>query len=207
MTYKATVIVVDCPWSFNDKLLQSNVARGAESNYPILTIEELKKLPIADISDPSGALLALWCPSSLLPNGLQLMDAWQFNFKQTLIWVKVKKNIAKVDNINNTLAFGMGRIFRQTHELCLIGTNNNGIYRKLKNRSQRSVLFSQNEKHSKKPEELQNRLEIMFPDAIKCELFARRERNGWLCLGNEVGQKEDIRTSLQKLINNQPIVC
>ena len=43
-----------------------------------------------------------------------------------------------------------------------------------------------NEKHSKKPEDLQESLELMFPSYTdRLELFARRERPGWTCVGNE----------------------
>jgi N6-adenosine-specific RNA methylase IME4 len=108
-------------------------------------------------------------------------------------------HIIKDANINAVLAFGMGRLFRQTHELCLIGTSNNQIYKKLANKSQRSVSFGENLKHSAKPEHLQDSLEIMFPQARKLELFARRLRPGWTCLGNEVCGGEDIRDSLAKL--------
>jgi N6-adenosine-specific RNA methylase IME4 len=99
----------------------------------------------------------------------------------------------------NTLAFGMGRLFRQTHEICLIGISSNKIYKQLNNKSQRSVSFGENLKHSAKPEHLQNSLEIMFPTAHKLELFARRIRPGWTCLGNEICNGEDIRVSLSKL--------
>lgn len=103
-------------------------------------------------------------------------------------------------DLNKILSFGMGRLFRQTHEICLIGTNNNKIYKQLKNKSQRSVCFAPNLKHSAKPEDLQDSLEIMFPGAEKLEMFARRERPDWTCLGNEVCNGEDIRDSLAKLI-------
>ena len=103
-------------------------------------------------------------------------------------------------DLNDILAFGMGRLFRQTHEICLIGTNNNKIYKILENKSQRSVSFGENLKHSAKPEHLQDSLEIMFPSAKKIELFARRLRPGWECLGNEVCNGEDIYDSLAKLI-------
>lgn len=96
------------------------------------------------------------------------------------------------------LSFGMGHIFRQTHEICLIGTNGK-ILSQLENRSQRSVCFAENLKHSAKPEILQDSLEIMFPKAQKLELFARRIRPGWTCLGNEVCNGEDINVSLSKL--------
>lgn len=210
-----------------------DVARGASSNYNTLTTEEIKALPIKDLADPKGAILAIWVPSSMLQDGLDVMKAWGFNHKQTYIWVKIKKNpfssfiksfknIFKSNfkdkifsislfrdildniisiNLNTSLAFGMGRLFRQTHEVCLIGVNNKGIYKQLMNKSQRSVSLEQNLKHSAKPENLQDSLEIMFPNSNKLELFARRLRINWKCLGNEVCNGEDIRVSLSKLMD------
>lgn len=107
-------------------------------------------------------------------------------------------------SLNDCLSFFMGRLFRQTHELCLIGTNNNKIYKKLKNKSQRSVSFGENLKHSAKPEHLQDSLDIMFPDNQfkKIELFARRHRPGWVCAGNEAPATygQDIRVSISNLL-------
>lgn len=102
--------------------------------------------------------------------------------------------------VSDTLSFYMGRLFRQTHEICLIGTNNNKIYKKLANKSQRSVSFAENLKHSAKPNHLQESLEIMFPNTKRLELFARRHRATWTCLGNEICNGEDIMVSLKKLI-------
>lgn len=121
-------------------------------------------------------------------------------------YVRIVKSIAgSVKNVGadlrKTLAFGMGRLFRQTHEICLVGTSKNSIYNQLSDKSQRSVCFGENLRHSSKPEELQNSLEIMFPKANYIELFARRIRPGWTCLGNEVCNGEDIKISLNKLIN------
>lgn len=214
---------------FFDGLKMSDVARGAQSNYDTMSITDIKQLPVKDLAAPDGAILALWVPSSLLQEGLDVMREWGFNHKQTYIWVKVKKDPLQdlIKNLKNkrikdslketsykllpnmiknfgqslfsTLAFGMGRLFRQTHEICLIGTSNNKIYKKLANKSQRSVSFSENLKHSAKPEHLQDSLEIMFPGANFLELFARRKRKGWECLGNEVCSGEDIRVSISKL--------
>jgi N6-adenosine-specific RNA methylase IME4 len=33
---------------------------------------------------------------------------------------------------------------------------------------------------------LQKRLELMFPNANRCELFARRALPGWSCLGDGI---------------------
>jgi N6-adenosine-specific RNA methylase IME4 len=226
------VIVADPPWSFKDSLKMSDVARGAAANYKVMTISDIKQLPIKDYADPAGAILALWVPSSLLQEGLDTMKDWGFKHKQTYIWVKTKKEPFKeiwkdmkdltrksmdwklwflpsetlaiaykniLPSLHKTLSFGMGRLFRQTHEICLIGTNNNKIYKHLNNKSQRSVSFGENLRHSAKPEHLQDSLEIMFPKSKKLELFARRHRKGWECLGNEICNGEDITVSLTKL--------
>lgn len=227
MSNKFKIIVADPPWSFIDSLKMSDVKRGATSNYNTMTIKQIKELPVKNIADPSGALLALWVPSSFLQEGLDVMKAWGFHHKQTYVWVKNKKEPFKLSakfvmkkisenfsksvlfdellkfKLSNLLSFGMGRLFRQTHEICLIGINNNKIYKSLANKSQRSVSFGVNLKHSAKPESLQDALDIMFPeiDNKKIELFARRQRNGWLCIGNEAPQTigEDITLSLDKL--------
>jgi N6-adenosine-specific RNA methylase IME4 len=99
--------------------------------------------------------------------------------------------------ISNVLSFFMGRLFRQTHEICLIGTRGK-ILKQLANKSQRSVSFGENLRHSAKPDDLQDSLEIMFPKARKLELFARRLRSGWTCLGNEIDGK-DIYDALAEL--------
>jgi N6-adenosine-specific RNA methylase IME4 len=118
----------------------------------------------------------------------------------------VQSIAASVDNINfnskdTILSFGMGRLFRQTHELALIGIRGN-VYKYLRNKSQRSVSFDTVHKHSEKPEFLQNSLDVMFPDDMKrLEIFARRDRVNWTCVGLECPSTlgEDIRTSLTRL--------
>lgn len=230
---KFSVIVCDPPWSFKDSLSMSSTKRGAKANYKgVLNQSEIKSLPVQQLADPAGCVLALWVPSSLLQEGLDVMKAWGFKQTQTYIWVKTKKYPLKqyskdvfklnqlskitiktalrnlVDYVKNIqlseqmLAFYMGRLFRQTHEICLIGINNSKIYKLLKNKSQRSVSFAQNLKHSAKPDLLQDSLELMFPHGDKLEMFGRRLKTGWLVLGNESPSSygEDIRDSLNKLI-------
>jgi N6-adenosine-specific RNA methylase IME4 len=238
-------IVCDPPWGFSDSLSMSDVKRGAAANYPTMKLPHIQALPVQDVADPDGCLLALWVPSSMLQDGLDTMKLWGFEQKQTYIWCKTIKNpwkdidhwikvhwanqwknnpfksikdiklvselcamvlAAKVP-LTSLLSFGLGRIFRQSHEICLIGINNTKIYQRLANKSQRSVSFAPNLKHSSKPECLQDSLELMFPDQPdhpinRLELFARRERPGWTCLGNEcpATMGQDIRDSMAQLI-------
>lgn len=133
-----------------------------------------------------------------------LKKAWEYeDFSVTDYSDYVRNALSGMDawDLNEILAFGMGRLFRQTHEVCLLGVRGK-IYDKLMNKSQRSVHFDINQKHSAKPEILQDRLEIMFPNTAKLEMFARRDKNNWMCVGNECPSSinEDIRDSIDRLI-------
>lgn len=50
-----------------------------------------------------------------------------------------------------------------------------------------TVLREPSTKHSQKPICAYDMLETMFPSSRKIEMFARNERYGWDCWGNEVG--------------------
>lgn len=207
---KYDVICADPPWSFGDQLrrMKAPTKRSARSQYETMSAAEIAALDVRALANPEHCVLAMWVPSTLLPDGLMVMSAWGFTFKGTFVWAKTKKNLeekirkdmaqGKRIDLNDMLAFGMGRLFRQTHEIGLIGTMGK-VYDDLDNHSQRSVMFDINKGHSTKPELLQDRLDIMFPKARKLELFARRCRPTWATIGNAVTGK-DIRESIQGLI-------
>ena len=194
---KAQCIIADPPWGFDDglKAMKRKVRRSAVSQYRTMTPSQVALLPVKSIVDPAGCVLALWVPGSMLEDGLNVMKAWGFSLKQTWIWVKLKKNYAKETDWNNSTRVGMGRLFRQSHELALIGTSGKSVYPLLRNKSQRSVSFDLNEGHSIKPSTLHSRLELMFPSANKVEFFARRRRPGWICLGDGIDGR-DITTAI-----------
>lgn len=214
------VIVADPPWKFGDGLraMRSRTRRSAESQYRVMDAFHVMALGhwVRKLSDPSACVLALWVPSTMLSDGLQVVEDWGFSFKQTFVWAKVSKDPLgmdrgfsaqsgvptneQIDLMNDSLRMGMGRLFRQSHEVCLIGTRGKEVYRNLSNRSQMSVAFDLNVGHSTKTELLQHRLELMFPSADKLELFARRQRTGWTCLGDAV-DGTDIVGSLERLCN------
>ncbi len=218
------LIVADPPWSFSDHLTMSNTKRGSDAQYNTLTIESLKKIPVHNIT-ANNSVLCLWVVGSQLQAGLDVMQAWGFKQKQVWVWVKTKQApinfiIDKLDvlivksikfikketvlkvNLNDILDFKMGRLFRQTHEICLVGLKGDDVYKELlESKSQRSVGISPSLKHSAKTELLQDKLDIMFPNAIKLELFGRRSRVGWSVVGLEAPStpNEDIVTSINRL--------
>lgn len=201
---KFNVILADPAWGFSDglKKMKRKTKRSAQSQYKTMSLEEIKALPVADLADPAGCVLALWVPSSMLHAGLEVMKAWGFNFKQTFVWVKLKKKHKSEADWNNSLRVGMGRLFRQSHEIVLLGTSGKSIYKMLQNRSQKSVMFDMNVVHSRKPDLLHDRFDLMFPNTNKVELYGRRTRQGWVVLGDQIDGVE-LQESIPALASFQ----
>ena len=216
------IICADPPWSFSDTLSMSQIKRGAGANYNLMSTNDIVNISIHNVI-AKDAILALWVPSSLLIDGLRVMQAWGFTQKQMWIWVKIKNNpLEKIINIlkkskkiydcisqytqtywfDDLLSFGMGRIGRNVHEVVLIGTKGY-ILNRVKNKSERTVFFDKITKHSAKPDLLQDKLDRIFPDADlnRLELFGRRLKNNWTVIGNQSPSSlgEDINYSLKRI--------
>jgi hypothetical protein len=89
-------------------------ARSADDNYNTLTLGDIVALPVADVADHDGCMLALWTPSCMLVDGLMVLNSWGFTFKGTYVWTKMRRDMQQP-------AIGMGHLFRQSHELALLG--------------------------------------------------------------------------------------
>lgn len=198
------VITCDPPWGFSDNLKamkRRTTRRSAAANYAVMTPVQIAAIPVADVVNPSGCLLALWVPGSMLQCGLDVMKAWGFSHKQTFVWIKLQKQFRKKVDWNESTRVGLGRLFRQSHEIALIGTSGKSIYPLLQDRSQRSVAFDLNVGHSIKPPTLQDRLDLMFPTANRLEMFARRARPDWTCIGDAI-DGVDIVAAINGLSTN-----
>lgn len=190
------VIAADPAWSFGDRLTMSDVKRGAASQYPVLDADAIRDLPVRALAAPDAVLL-LWVPASLLHTGMSVMDAWGFRQTQVVVWYKA-------DPRNDRIAFGMGRLFRSTKELALVGVRGSP-YRSVADRAVRDVFVHPRLPHSQKPEAVQDALDRMFPTAHRLELFARRARPGWECVGldapDTAGQDiRDVLPSMARLV-------
>lgn len=147
-----------------------------ENQYPTMTTDEICALPVEDICD-KDAMLFLWVPSSLLRDGLDVMNAWGFEYLTQAVWHK-----------KGGKAPFMGGIFQQAHETLLVGKRGNGLPAPDPKNKISSVIEAPRGKHSQKPDQMYGLFEKMYP-AFKnnfVELFARNKRDGWACWGNEV---------------------
>ena len=174
-TKKYKTILADPPWKYG-----KGFGYGAGEYYPLMELEDIKKLTINDISE-ENAHLYLWCPNSLIPEALEVMQSWGFKFKTIITWVK------------NRSIFGY--YFKGQSEQLLFGVKG-----KLppQDRCQVTIINGKVSNHSKKPEEQYNLIEKVSPNP-RIELFARNKRVGWEVWGNEV--KSDIKLKLRKKKN------
>jgi N6-adenosine-specific RNA methylase IME4 len=158
------VLYVDPPWRYEHS---ETSTREIENHYPTMALDELKKLeaPAADDS-----VLFLWVTSPKLVEGIELLGAWGFEYRTSMVWVKDK--------------IGMGYYARQQHELLLIGKRGLLPVPDPEDRPS-SVIEGPRGEHSAKPDVVYELIERMYPLRDKCEMFQRRPRAGWVGWGNQ----------------------
>lgn len=200
---KFRVIVCDPPWGFNDRLKMSTTRRGAASHYPTLTAATISELRLGELAE-EDSVLVLWYPDSFLRDAIRCFDSWGFRQTQQWTWVKSSKTETRLDDDvpdDIRLAFGMGRLARNCCEHMLVGVRGSP-YRHLVSHSVRNVFVRPSTPHSTKPEAVQDALDEMFPGSNRLEVFARRQRPGWTCIGNESPSTddEDIRDTLKRML-------
>jgi len=188
MGKKYRIIYADCPWGYR---VYSGKGQGrtAESHYHTMDTEAIRSLPVAKIAD-DDCILFLWVTFPCLTEGLSVMEAWGFHYKTCgFTWVKRNK---KAD----TYFFGLGHWTRGNAEICLIGTRGRP---KRVSKSVPQICDARIMEHSRKPDEIRDRIVKLCGDLPRIELFARQRTKGWDCIGNETDGR-DIRDALPDLI-------
>lgn len=198
MKYKA--MIIDPPWEYRNR----NLEGAAEKEYSTLGIEALRALPVGELAD-EDCVLFLWCTWPLMREGLELIDAWGFQYVTGMPWVKIGA-IVEVANaeieqtatqrsftgdVTLTVPYGIGFWVRGATEFVLIARRGNVV----PPRADGFVgLLSRNLKHSRKPDSLHRYVEAMPGPYL--EIFARRPMPGWDTWGNDIDGR-DIREVLK----------
>jgi N6-adenosine-specific RNA methylase IME4 len=172
---KYRVIYADPPWFYGDHLTEGYGASvhhyKAMKTEKICELgEEIRKL-IAD-----DAVLFLWTTVPVLPEALQVVEAWGFEYKAQFVWDKVKHNYGHYNSVR--------------HELLLIATK--GVCTPEAKELFDSVqTIERSEKHSAKPAEFRAIIDTLYPSGKALELFARTGPSGrWEVWGAETELQE-----------------
>jgi len=176
---KFGTILVDPPWQFQNRTGKVAPEHKRLSRYPTLTVEDIKALPVADAAS-DVCHLYLWVPNALLPLGIEVMQAWGFQYKSNIVWHKIRKD-------GGSDGRGVGFYFRNVTELMLFGTRGKNARTLQPGRTQVNYLSSRKREHSRKPDEQYPIIEACSR-APYLELFARGEREGWVSWGNQADE-------------------
>ena len=170
---KFRVVYADPPWQYNNSGVINdgdNYGR-AERHYPTLPLpeicalgEELKPVLLPD------SVLFLWATSPLLPDAFEVIEAWGFTYKTSIVWDKVRHNY--------------GHYVSVRHEFLLICTRG-ACTPDNPELTDSVVSIERSTKHSEKPAYFRELIERLYPVGDRLELFARSDAEGWQRWGNQ----------------------
>lgn len=173
---KFKTILADPPWQFQNRTGKIAPEHKRLNRYSTMKLDEIKQLPVSDAADET-AHLYLWVPNALLPEGLEVMQAWGFNYKSNIIWQKIRKD-------GGPDGRGVGFYFRNVTEILLFGVRGKNARTLQPGRSQVNIISTRKREHSRKPDEQYDLITSCSPGPF-LELFARGERAGWTIWGNQ----------------------
>jgi N6-adenosine-specific RNA methylase IME4 len=157
-------IYADPPWLYDNQ--GTRAATG--NHYDGLTVDQLCELPVKRLA-ADDAHLHLWTTNGFLFDCKRIMDAWGFEFRSSLVWVKPQ--------------MGIGNYWRNSHEFLLTAIR--GDAKRFNDHSLMSWLECDRGAHSAKPEQVRSFIQRASPGPY-LEMFARQQPEGWAAWGNAI---------------------
>ncbi len=169
-------ILADPPWQFQNRTGKVAPEHRRLSRYATMSLPEIKGLPVVHAAAPVCHLY-LWVPNALLPEGLEVMKSWGFQYKSNIIWHKIRKD-------GGPDGRGVGFYFRNVTEVLLFGIRGKNARTLPPGRSQVNSISTRKREHSRKPDEQYPIIESCSPGPF-LEMFARGNRPNWTSWGNQ----------------------
>ena len=142
-------------------------------------VEEIVSLPVKKYAADTSHCY-LWVPNALLPYGLEVLNAWGFEYKTNLIWHKVRRD-------GGSDGRGVGFYFRNVTEILLFGVRGKNARTLAPGRSQVNLIATRKREHSRKPDEQYDLIESCSWGPY-LELFGRGTREKWIVWGNQANE-------------------
>jgi N6-adenosine-specific RNA methylase IME4 len=222
------VVYGDPSWEYNDRLEGDRMRGGASKKYKLMGIEDIYALPVREAIAPN-AVCFLWVTYPFLTEGITTLEKWGFRYINAgFTWVKYtadEKYIQSYTALEKTIRrtydpklpgwqtclqsefpkgdfrpkFGNGHYTKHNEEVCLFGRR--GKFIKPATDKVSELIIAPLREHSRKPWEARWRIECMYPNLTKLELYAREKYDGWTALGYDIDGK-DMRESLPELVKS-----
>lgn len=179
------IVYTDPPWKQtkgNARKCRPN--QGKELDYQTMNIDDIFELqkPFFENCEPKHNVF-MWTIDKFLHETELKMKELGYELHARMIWDKTN-GIAPAFTV------------RYSHEYLLWFYKKGNILMPCdETKGKFTTVFREpSTKHSKKPVCAYEMLEAMFPEAKKIELFARNQREGWDCWGNEVESRKENNT-------------
>src|SRR6056297_756278 len=112
-------VMADPPWRFQNRTGKVAPEHKRLARYPTMTLADICALPVAEHLE-DRAHCYLWVPNALLPEGLQVLKAWGFDYKSHIVWEKNRKD-------GGPDGRRVGFYFRNVTEILLFGVRGKNI--------------------------------------------------------------------------------
>jgi N6-adenosine-specific RNA methylase IME4 len=162
------VIVIDPPWPYGTKY--DPAGRRCANPYPEMSIDELKKLKLPAAENST---LFLWTTHKFIRTAFELLRAWGFKYRNTLVWDKRR--------------MGLGNLFRLQCEFCLVAFKGKPLL--VNDGTFRDIIYETRRQHSRKPDAFYQMVDKLCAGR-KIDYFSRQQRDGWESYGNDTEKFE-----------------
>lgn len=186
------VILSDPPWFYNRRAgfgysrkrlpegKKPKFGGGAGNHYPLMKDAEIAALrSLLDEWAAENCALFLWATCPRLDSAIATLKAWGFRFcTVAFVWEKINRT-------NGGPLYNPGYYTASNAELVLLGRRGSMPPER---RMLQQIVKTTRREHSRKPDEVRQLIEAMYPNARRLEMFARESVDGWDAWGNEAMQ-------------------
>lgn len=187
---KYNVIYADPPWDFNSRYVSGTTFRPLNEKYETMSDKDIIKMgeQIRNLTTKNSVCF-MWTTNAHLMVALKALEEWGFTYKTiAFVWVKMGKT--------QRIQVNMGMWTMPGSEICLLGVKGTP-HKFLKARNIQQVVLEPRTVHSRKPQEVRDRIVKMFGEKARyLELFAREKVYPFDVFGNEV--ESDVKIEIKR---------
>src|SRR3990167_2939010 len=185
-TKRYRTIVADPPWDYKVAGIGHFSGKSAGRQYSCMTPDEILQLPIG-LWAQEDARLYLWTTNSFMEQAHRIARTWGFTPRTILTWVK-----GRIEGGRLIQQFGPGYCYRNSTEHIVVAECGKPA---VLNHDTPTALISPRHQHSEKPPAFYDMVEHVSPGPY-LDVFARKQRMGWDCFGNEAYNPSELLATL-----------
>lgn len=171
------VVLADPPWAYYGS---GTKMAAAAKHYDCVGFDDMVELARPPLARPG--VYFQWTTSAKLAESLKLLELWGLAYRGVaFVWVKTRADgqVIGAQGVRPSIT-------KPTTELVIAASwAAKGRPLPLADEGVAQVVLAPRREHSRKPDEVQARIERLYPQASKLEMFARTRRPGWDAMGNQ----------------------